>query len=473
MTVEWLARAFATGALLTIAALLAERVIGWFGLARRWAWAAAMAGSLLLPALALAAPGVLPEIGFPERARSSARAEAPARPPSAVSVPVPASAVSGAPRSLPRGVCLGWLAASLSMLGCVAWSYRRLDAARSGCVAVRVEGVRVLVSERAGPLVLGVLHPELLLPRWVLEAAPEERRLIVRHELEHVAGGDPWLLALATLAVALMPWNPALWAQHRRLRLALETDCDARVLAAGADRRLYGRVLLRTSGHPFALPVLAPAWGGRTSHLERRIVTMTTKPPPHRFLRAFPLSVLAVGVAAAACGLASGGGPPTDTRTRSGAVDANVGIDWASRDMSDSSAIVMVRGEPDSTLGYTGLTPYYAERPAVLHEGRRVWRRVETAPVVVGVDGGSPAERAGFREGDVILSIGGRDSREPPTVRLRPGNELTYRVRRDGRELQLRLVATAPPARAWPPSEADFAAAHRQAELLERLKAQK
>jgi BlaR1 peptidase M56/PDZ domain len=363
---------------------------------------------------------------------------------------------------------LAWLAASLALLGCVAWSYRRLDAVAGGCVASRVEGVRVLVSERAGPMVVGVVHPELVLPRWVLQAPAEERRLIVWHEREHVAGGDPWLLLLATLAVALMPWSPALWVQHRRLRLALETDCDARVLASGASRRLYGQALLRTATHPFSLPVLAPAWGERTSHLRQRIDAMTAKPPSRRLLRAFPLCVLAAALFAVACDVASKGISSAGTRTAAQVADAG---DMATHDFPDGTSIVVTRNrEPDPTLGYTGLTPYYAERPHVVRDGVRTMRRVESFPVVVGVDPGSPAERAGFRERDVLLAVNGRDSREPPVERLRPGTELAFRVRRDGREIQLRLVAGSSPPKAWPPSRAEFEAAHRQHQVVETLK---
>ncbi|HST60845.1 MAG TPA: M56 family metallopeptidase [Longimicrobium sp.] len=474
MTVEWLLRALATGVLLGTAAFAAERVAGWFGLARRWTWAAALAGSLLLPLLALAAPGALPEIRLPDWRSAPAVFEA--SPPLSTSSNTPAAGISGpvetaagaAPRPLPRAVLLGWLAASLILLRCLAWSHHRLNRERRRCAAVEVEGIPVRVSERTGPLVVGLVRPELLLPRWVLALPPEEQRLIVRHEREHVAAGDPWLLALATLAVALVPWNPALWLQHRRLRLALETDCDARVLAAGVSRRLYGQVLLRAAGHPFSFSVLAPAWGARTSHLERRIIAMTAKPPAHALLRALPLSLLTLGVAAAACDLASDGAerPGPGTATTLEVVD---GREYATREKG-GTGIMMARQEPDTTLGYTGITPFYKERPHEIRDGKRVRRRVETYPVVVGVDAGSPAERAGFRERDVLLAVNGRDMREPPSERLRPGIELTYRVRRGGREIQLRLVAAAPPLRPWPPSEAEMQAVARQGQLVEELK---
>ena len=51
------------------------------------------------------------------------------------------------------------------------------------------------------------------------------------------------MLALAQLALLVMPWNLALWWQIRRLRVAVELDCDARVLRSG-DVRFYGDLLL-------------------------------------------------------------------------------------------------------------------------------------------------------------------------------------------------------------------------------------
>jgi predicted metalloprotease with PDZ domain len=141
----------------------------------------------------------------------------------------------------------------------------------------------------------------------------------------------------------------------------------------------------------------------------------------------------------------------------------------ASRDVNDSIGIAIVRQERDPSSGYTGITPYYRERPFALRDGVRVRRRVESYPVVVGVDAGSPAERAGFRARDVLLAVNGVDARQPPTGRLRPGTELSYRVRRDGRELRLRLVTTAPPPQRWPPTAAEFAAVNRQAELVDSL----
>jgi S1-C subfamily serine protease len=69
------------------------------------------------------------------------------------------------------------------------------------------------------------------------------------------------------------------------------------------------------------------------------------------------------------------------------------------------------------------------------------------------VDGDGPAGRAGLRSGDVVVAVGGRPTRTegslPSAVaRLTPGTVVVVRVRRDGRERDVRVrVGAAPDAR--------------------------
>ncbi len=311
MTPAWMLQGLLAAALLGLGALAAERVAGWFGVPLRSIWAAAMLGSLLLPALSLWAPGLVPDPGIlPAAAAPLPTLHAGALPPMGGAPPAP---IGGAAADAPACwadpavlLGLGWLAASLAVLGIVAWTYRRLRRACAGGARVELDGGEVRVTERVGPAVVGLVDPEVVVPRWVLEAPAEERRLILLHEREHVAAGDAWLLFLGTLAVAAMPWSVPLWWQHRRLRAAVEADCDARVLARGASRRAYGQVLIRTAGSTSGLPLLGPAWGDSTSQLERRIVTMTAKRPSHPLLRSLPLVALAAAVATTACDVAAG-----------------------------------------------------------------------------------------------------------------------------------------------------------------------
>jgi hypothetical protein len=343
------------------------------------------------------------------------------------------------PRRLPRGAGVAWLAASLGTLAAFALTRRRLRRACAACPVRRVAGTRVRVAERAGPMVVGVLDPQIVLPRWAVDGPADELLLIVRHEREHVAAGDPWLLALATAAVAVMPWSAALWWQHRRLRLAVETDCDARVLAAGGSRESYGRVLLRTASHASSLAG-ALAWGGRWSHLERRILAMTARRPRHALARALPLAAFALALAAAACALASSGaadGAAADAPQ----LEMGDGRLMRTDHLPDGSFLTVMGPVPGA--GRIGLA-YAFDPPRT-----RTSPPPTVLPAVNRVVAGSPAEQAGLREGDVIVAVNGRDAREPYLIADRsPGTVYTVRIRRDGAERDLRLVVGPPYTRA-------------------------
>jgi hypothetical protein len=447
MTAQWLFRALAVALLLGLAALAAERVAGWFGRPRRWVWGASMAATLLLPLLALAAPGLLPAFGVlpePGAAVAGSRdAERIALEPAGEAPRAVAAVDPSSPDPLSRALALGWLAASLGMLGVLAWTHRRLAAVPGRCALARLDGTPVLVAERAGPAVVGVFAPEIVVPRWVMEAPEEDRRLIVRHEREHVAGGDARLLALASLAVAAMPWNPALWWQHRRLRLAVETDCDARVLAAGASPRAYGLALLRTAGAPPFLSLLTLAWGERSTDLERRILAMSARRPTHRILRSLPLAAAALAAALVACDAADPSGQPQAAapalpRTTEGVWNGRA---TSTTDLPDGTSRVTVgpdMSQPQGTLGMSW--SYKPDRPIRVYPGDEP-KPLNVYPEVSGVSPGSPAARAGLLTGDTIVSVNGRDGRLgrifPNTI---PGTEYAIRVRRDGTEREVRLI---------------------------------
>ncbi len=103
------------------------------------------------------------------------------------------------------------------------------------------------------------------------------------------------------LATAALPWNVPLWWQLRRLRLAVELDCDRRVLSRGVDPEDYGRTLLhvaRRRSLARAVPtafVIEPS-----STLEKRIRAMRPEKVGGRAAR----SVLAAGLAALLVALA-------------------------------------------------------------------------------------------------------------------------------------------------------------------------
>jgi hypothetical protein len=440
-------QALAAGALLGVAALAAERVAGWFGLPRRAAWTAGMAGSLLLPALSLLFPGLLPDLGILPDARGAIAADASALPwlvsRDGAGTGAPVAAASPFWTDLPHLLGLGWLALSLGMLAALGWTYRRIGAARAETVAAEVDGVRVRVAERLGPAVVGLRRPDIVLPRWVLDAPPEERRLILLHEREHRASRDGWLLLLGALAVAAMPWSLPLWWQHRRLRAAVETDCDARVLSGGASRRTYGQILIRTAGGRPLLPLLSPAWGETTSQLERRIMRMTEKKPTHRFLRSAPLVALAVGVVATACDVAGRANEPagpelaTGSTKRTSTPRGSAGINPG----GERFTMEVYASTPAARTGSLGLGslmweegngPAFRDGKVVPPKGYPKIRDLATTGALW---------KAGVRDGDVLLAVNDTDGRQPRLFSdAAPGTHYSIRVRRGGEEREFRVV---------------------------------
>jgi hypothetical protein len=165
-----------------------------------------------------------------------------------------------------------------------------------------VDGVPVLLSPSTGPAVIGLFRSRIVLPRWVVEDASDDvRALLMEHEREHLRAGDPRLLAVGLAAVALMPWNPAAWWQLRRLRLAVEVDCDARVLARRADVRAYGTLLLEVGRRGTGGRLLAAAFSEPASFLERRIRIMTSPRVRRPWLRAAGFGAAALAMMVAAC----------------------------------------------------------------------------------------------------------------------------------------------------------------------------
>src|SRR5439155_1593314 len=87
----------------------------------------------------------------------------------------------------------------------------------------------------------------------------------------------------------------------RRLRLAVEMDCDARVLGRGHPEPDYGELLLQVGHRRARLPLGAPAFGEPASFLERRIRRMAAALPRWRWLGAAVAGAVAAGAIIGAC----------------------------------------------------------------------------------------------------------------------------------------------------------------------------
>jgi TonB family protein len=169
-----------------------------------------------------------------------------------------------------------WLGASLLLLLAIAAGQSQLVRARRRARPDRVHGHRVLITEDLGPAVAGLSEPVVLLPRWVVALDDASQRLLLAHEVEHARSRDTSLLLGGAMVAALLPWNPVVWWLTWRLRVAVELDCDRRVLAANPSIRQYVDLLLLAAGkNRLAARLFAAHFGEYNSDLERRICAMT------------------------------------------------------------------------------------------------------------------------------------------------------------------------------------------------------
>jgi len=293
----WMLYSVLTATLVLGAAWTAEASLRLYRWPVRWTWVVAFALALALPLIGLFVPESrnVPQLviwSLPEVASGMA-AQSPV-----------AGAASDAGRSLPAPeevLASLWFLTSLGLAMRIGLAYLRLRQARVSWGVSNIAGTEVLISRDLGPAVTGFLRSAILVPAWVLELDEHRQRMIVAHELEHLRAGDHRLLLLALSACVLVPWNLPLWWGLRRLRLAMELDCDRRLLRAGADPRRYGSLLVEV-GQRASTHRLAAAFAERATALERRIHQLVQRAPRYRAGRASLLALVAAVLVALACG---------------------------------------------------------------------------------------------------------------------------------------------------------------------------
>jgi TonB-dependent SusC/RagA subfamily outer membrane receptor len=204
--------------------------------------------------------------------------------------------------TLDQPLVLLWVFSSSLIVLALFWTSLSLRRAARKWERQRLGTDEVLVSEGLGPAVLGLIWPRIVLPPWALALDPDKLEMILLHEKEHQEARDPALLALGLLLAAVTPWNPGLWWMARRLHLAVEGDCDSRVLARGIPARSYGKLLLEVASRARGLPALAPALAeGGNTFLERRLLMIRSTVREHRFGTAALAALMSAGLLVLAC----------------------------------------------------------------------------------------------------------------------------------------------------------------------------
>ena len=443
---EFLMRLAETGPSLTIRATVLFAVASGVALAlgkasaaqRHLVWAAALAASLVLPAMHVCAPewGVLPAFtakqtsspamreapmagespsasmavaSFHESPRGAERAVSaavspPASPPAAPAPPKAAAlSVSVSPGQV---LAVLWLARVLLgvvrlvlAVGRIRQFAHRADPATGKTVAMLAElaresgirrPVRCLVSRQSiVPMTWGWLRPVVLLPADAASWSAERLRVVLLHELAHVRRGDAATQFMAELARSVYWFHPLAWWGVHCLRFEQEAACDDRVLAAGAAAEDYAEELVAVTArlpHGLQDAGLAVAMGRRHT-IEGRVRGILADDRDRRPVRMLRAALIG-GVFAMLATVAAIVGPAAD------AEDAPAGSGTRPH-AADAAAST---GPQDPLLGIRRITPEEAAR--IIREKREqvpysaLWDGRQRGP-----DLKAAAKARGFLEG--------------------------------------------------------------------------
>ena len=270
---------------------------------------ASLCGALVLPLLAIAVPrwnaAILPSVAQGTPARGEARSgwtashlaspsEAPVGAPAAAST---TAGRDGSHRDRPsmKSLLLAiWALGTLVLLARLLVGRSRLRAIASRAWAPddapwnrlleeekRLAGVsgrvRLLVSPAAAtPFTWGTREPVVLVPEDALEWSTERWRIVLRHELAHVARADSLAQSLGAIACAGYWFHPLAMIAAKRLRTECESACDDRVVALGTQPWEYASHLLDLArgAREMGSPGLLSVGMARRSQLEGRLLAL-------------------------------------------------------------------------------------------------------------------------------------------------------------------------------------------------------
>ena len=402
MLLTWMAYATLIGALVAAGAVALDALALRRGLPTRFIWVIALLVVVVTPLL----------VG--RRApRPSSRPHS-AAPAPAVTTQMVSNAVT--PTSPPRDARLrvralllmlkidpyvgrAWFAGSVLYVLVLLRATLALRRRRREWQSTDIDGERVLVSVDTGPAVVGVVRPRIVLPQWALSMDPSVRAVMLRHEVEHVTARDPIMLGVAMLTIALFPWNAAVWAIARRLRLAIEIDCDRRVVGAIGDAAEYGELLL-TVGTLRRTPFLFVAsLAERHGFLEQRIKAMT--PSISRHPRTATVALIFVALVASTAAIRAPRPGPTVSRVGAGSDSLTI----------DELRALLTAHQPDALVAASGVNTVTVLLDAI---GNYVTSLAETRVVTGGGRGG----RGGPQR---IVSVGDLSTRDAGGIALSDG----------------------------------------------------
>lgn len=199
------------------------------------------------------------------------------------------------------GLLLVWVGGSMGF-GLWAWARGRAVAQRLRASTEAPEAVRAMLAETAadlglhgplprvlltdtqqGPALCGLLRPVILLPRGLIEQLDSQAlRLVLRHELIHLARRDLGWNLLQVCVQIVWWWHPLVWFANARVRALREAAVDEAVmLEPGSDE--YPATLVavaRTCVIPSRMPMAFLGILESGGRLEARVRRLVERPLP-------------------------------------------------------------------------------------------------------------------------------------------------------------------------------------------------
>ena len=142
-----------------------------------------------------------------------------------------------------------------------------------------VRPVALAVCDRvAGPVLVGVVHPLILLPPAMLTGwCPEQIEMALLHELAHVRRHDNLVNLVQRVVEALLFFHPAVWWVSGWVRLEREHCCDRLVVAQTGRARPYAELLAALAAPGLCANVTAMAERPVVGRI-RRILNQEDRP---------------------------------------------------------------------------------------------------------------------------------------------------------------------------------------------------
>ena len=307
----WMLYVIVVSALLSMAALLAERGARLSRVPSRWIWTVTIVTSLLIPSVIASVTIQVPNISvqtarvqkiLPLREMTSTYL-------SPAQWVAPYIKANETWRHSDDTVKHAWWLASYAMLFALLASGLHLFLRKRRWMPHNMMGTPVYVATDVGPAVVGLLRPRIVIPQWLTQSPQQQQAAVLAHELSHLKAGDQRLLTIALALLVFMPWNLPLWWQLRRLRYAIEVDCDSRVVDAGHDVRDYSETLIAMGERQSAFIGAVAAMSESKSFLQERIEIMLYQPIKWWRVAAIAFACMSFGFAAIAAQVS----PPNST----------------------------------------------------------------------------------------------------------------------------------------------------------------